>query len=256
MTEKSTRLALELRTYSDECCTHRHDYHQLVLPVRGELDMNIAMQGGAVSGVYGAHVHADTDHAFAAEGENCFLVMDIPPSLVTSLVRLPAWFSLGPTAREYLLFLTRVLRPSSQFTDLSVPGSQQMGLLLIQLLLEHNRVAAQAPDRRVELVRSYLQDNPEKNMTLPFMAGLANVSPRQLTTLFREAYGCTPQQYLLQQRMQRAEQLLISTTLPVQQVAEQCGYSSLAAFSDRVKRHFGHAPLYFRAPANIASSPK
>ncbi len=34
--------------------------------------------------------------------------------------------------------------------------------------------------------------------------------------------------------------------VPVQQVAEQVGYASLAAFSDRFRRHFGHSPRHFR----------
>lgn len=56
----------------------------------------------------------------------------------------------------------------------------------------------------------------------------------------------TPQQYLIERRMQRAWQLLSETDLQVQQVAERVGYSNLAAFSDRFRRHFGRSPRQFR----------
>ena len=56
----------------------------------------------------------------------------------------------------------------------------------------------------------------------------------------------TTTQYLIEKRMQRAWQLLSDGALQVQQVAEQVGYTSLAAFSDRFRRHFGHSPRHFR----------
>jgi AraC-like DNA-binding protein len=48
--------------------------------------------------------------------------------------------------------------------------------------------------------------------------------------------------------MQHGWLLLERGSLPVQQVAEQCGYASLSAFSDRFRRHFGIAPSHFRHP--------
>jgi AraC-like DNA-binding protein len=46
--------------------------------------------------------------------------------------------------------------------------------------------------------------------------------------------------------MQRAWQLLKVGELNVQQVADRVGYSNLAAFSDRFRKHFGQSPRYFR----------
>ncbi len=42
-------------------------------------------------------------------------VLGDPPSLTAVLVRVPAWFLLGPTAKHYLQLRCQILRPSSQF---------------------------------------------------------------------------------------------------------------------------------------------
>ncbi len=83
---------------------------------------------------------------------------------------------------------------------------------------------------------------------------MAHLSTRQLTALFRESLAMTPQQYLLERRMQQAWALLESGELSIQRIAERVGYTNLAAFSDRFRRHFGKSPHYFRSPASSPGS--
>lgn len=61
-----------------------------------------------------------------------------------------------------------------------------------------------------------------------------------------EVYGCTPQQFLLYYRLDRAKLLLLSTDWPMAQVAEACGFRQLPHFTRLFAAHAGMPPLKFR----------
>ncbi|WP_432471652.1 helix-turn-helix domain-containing protein [Amphritea sp. HPY] len=241
MSQTAFHLTLDLRSYSAETSSHQHDYHQLVLPVSGQLDMTVGHRSGLVSSQQAAVVVAGEDHGFSGSPDNCFLVADIPDLLAPELERLPAFITLNPALNQYVCFLFQQMQ--QQHTTIS--SQRQMLLLLIQLLHEQYGEKTSI-DRRIATARDYLDNNFSQAISIAQLATVASISPRQLSELFRRQLGMTPQQYLIEKRMQQAWQLLETDSLSVQQVAERVGYSSLAAFSDRFRKHFDIAPSHFR----------
>ncbi len=79
---------LDLRSSDRETRQHRHDYHQLVLPVAGELDMQIGPCEGRVHSSQAAIIIAGEAHAFTAAANNRFVVADIPVALAPLLARI------------------------------------------------------------------------------------------------------------------------------------------------------------------------
>lgn len=237
--EMST-LTLDLRSYSAETDCHQHDYHQLVLPVSGLLDMTVGQSSGQVSSQHAAIVAAGENHGFAGSADNCFVVADIPDALAPELERLPAFINLNPALIQYVCFLQQQLQQNN-----SSNSQRQMLLLLIQLLHEQYGEKTRI-DRRISTAKDYLDNHFNQTTSLTQLAGVASLSPRQLSELFRKQLGMTPQQYLIEKRMQQAWQLLEQNQLSIQQVADSVGYTNLAAFSDRFRKHFNIPPSYFR----------
>ncbi len=243
MVGMTSELTLELRSYDREAASHRHDFHQLVLPASGVMEMSIDEREGSVNEGGLAFVAAGSEHAFASTGGNCFVVADVPAALAPELARLPAFIPLDTTLAHYVAFLHAQLQSGG-----SPASERQMLLLLLQLLQERFGHRPRL-DRRIEAVREHLDGHFDKPVTREQLSLLAHLGQRQLNDLFRRELGMTPQQYLIERRMQRAWQLLSETDLQVQQVAERVGYSNLAAFSDRFRRHFGRSPRQFRRHA-------
>ena len=234
-------LTLDLRSYSPELKQHRHDYHQLVLPVDGTLSMTIDGEPGEVSSEQLAVIAAGREHGFAASDRNRFVVVDVPAELAPELARLPTFIPLDSALMDYVSFLHR----EKQKGEGRASSERQMLLLLIQLLQERSGDRLRL-DRRVEAARSHLDQHFHENVSLQKLGAVASLSPRQLTQLFRSQLGMTPRQYLTEKRMQTAWQLLESGQLGVQQIADRVGYASLAAFSDRFRQHFGYSPSQIR----------
>jgi len=78
------------------------------------------------------------------------------------------------------------------------------------------------------------------------LARRAQMSRRNFDRRFREITGATPANWLTHQRVLRAQHLLESTALPVDEVARRCGFAAAAALRPHFRRLLGVAPLTYR----------
>jgi AraC family transcriptional activator FtrA len=83
--------------------------------------------------------------------------------------------------------------------------------------------------------------------TLPRMAEEAAVSLRGLHRRFREATGLSPGEWLLAERLARAQELLEATAMPVEAVAAEAGFGSAATLRLHFRDRFGVSPKAWRA---------
>jgi transcriptional regulator GlxA family with amidase domain len=84
------------------------------------------------------------------------------------------------------------------------------------------------------------------------LARRAQVSRRTFDRRFREITGTAPAAWLIHQRVLRAQHLLESTRLPVEQVARQCGFSNAAALRPHFRRVVGTVPAAYRTTFAVA----
>ncbi len=78
------------------------------------------------------------------------------------------------------------------------------------------------------------------------LAARAHMSRRNYDRRFREITGTAPATWLIHQRVIRAQQLLESTALPVDQIARHCGFSSGGALRPHFRRLVGVTPAAYR----------
>ncbi len=79
------------------------------------------------------------------------------------------------------------------------------------------------------------------------VAASAGLHPNYAMTLFRQAMAMTIGDFLLRQRLQRAQALLTGTHEDVASVAYAAGFGSLSRFHQAFARQFGTSPRRFRA---------
>jgi YesN/AraC family two-component response regulator len=106
--------------------------------------------------------------------------------------------------------------------------------------------APPAPDA-AERARRHLEQHLERTHSTGALARLAGLSERQLFRQFREIHGKTPRRYLTEVRMRRAADLLRTTRLGIEQIAQAVGYQNIAAFDRTFKRALGVTPSEWRA---------
>ncbi|WP_330249933.1 helix-turn-helix domain-containing protein [Nocardia sp. NBC_00565] len=95
--------------------------------------------------------------------------------------------------------------------------------------------------------RTWALERLDTPLSLGDLATHARTSVRTLTRRFHEETGLSPQKWLLHQRIQRARELLESTTLPMDQVARHSGIGSAESLRQHMIRHVGLPPSAYRA---------
>lgn len=94
----------------------------------------------------------------------------------------------------------------------------------------------------LEYIRGHLTDPGLTNQALADHLGISEVYLRKL---FLSRYSTTPKQYILKQRLNMAQQLLLDTALSVTQIAERCGFTSVYHFCRAFKDKTGISPSQY-----------
>ena len=90
-------------------------------------------------------------------------------------------------------------------------------------------------------VAAYITAHCADRLPLERLARIGCMGVSKLKDAFHARYGCTITQYIQGQRMERAEQLLANTDLPVGQIAQIVGYQNPSRFAQLFRRSTGRA---------------
>ncbi len=101
-------------------------------------------------------------------------------------------------------------------------------------------------DKDIQKAVMYIHAHFKENPTLSEVAKTIPLNPQYFCTKFREYTGKAYKQYLKQTKLRYARRLIIATSLPMLDVAENSGYSSQAHFSAEFKEYYGISPLDMR----------
>ncbi|UGY92023.1 GlxA family transcriptional regulator [Streptomyces gobiensis] len=83
-------------------------------------------------------------------------------------------------------------------------------------------------------------------VTLGELAARESMSVRTFNRRFREEVGLTPMQWLTQQRIERARELLESSDLPIDRVAGEAGFGTAASLRQHMQAAIGVSPSAYR----------
>lgn len=78
------------------------------------------------------------------------------------------------------------------------------------------------------------------------VADLFHINEKYLTALLKKHTGMTYKQLVLSQRLKYAAKLLANTTMPIADVAAECGYENLNFFYRKFREEYGVSPKVYR----------
>lgn len=93
---------------------------------------------------------------------------------------------------------------------------------------------------------AFIRENFAHSLTLSIISNAVNLSPTYFHRIFTNTVTMTPLQYLTKVRIKRARTLLVTTLLPISEIALQCGFESTSYFSAVFRKNTGYTPVAFR----------
>lgn len=98
----------------------------------------------------------------------------------------------------------------------------------------------------ISQVIQFIDEHLTENLSLPFLCRCLGVGKTTLCTKVQEELGLTPGQLIRSRRLSAAQKLLLSTDLPITQVAERSGFADYNYFIRVFHKNCGITPLAFR----------
>jgi len=107
---------------------------------------------------------------------------------------------------------------------------------------------------RVEKALAWYSGHMAESPTLYEVARNVHVSQTHLRRHFYDRLGRSPKAVFSKLRMQKATQLLVNSSLTLDQIAEHCGFNTASDFCRAFKGHFNVTPNSWRRNVNSAGS--
>ncbi|MEL6352198.1 MAG: AraC family transcriptional regulator [Cyanobacteria bacterium J06627_28] len=100
--------------------------------------------------------------------------------------------------------------------------------------------------QKLKRVLNYIQTHLEQDLGLKELANLLQLSPHYFAHLFKQSMGIAPHQYVISQRVKRAQLLLKKPDFSIAEIAYRVGFSSQAHLNRHFKRAVGTTPGKYR----------
>ena len=110
----------------------------------------------------------------------------------------------------------------------------------------------------VKQAMMYMLSNYSEKIKIDALADQIGITRNYLAKSFQKELGVSPQEFLINLRMEKAAELLTNTSMPINEVATKVGYPDPLAFSKKFKESYGMSPKAYResSPEISAQSAK
>lgn len=162
---------------------------------------------------------------------------------------------------EYLVdrqALITLLNEAVGFADTNAPAARQTIRRAI-LLLEvehhlryggagatHTLARGGLAPRCERRVKEHIDVNLGGVIRIEDLAAIARLSARHLSFAFKQSFGQPPHSYIVQRRIARAQEMMLTTDEPLSQIALACGLADQAHLSRWFRRLLGVTPYMWR----------
>jgi AraC family transcriptional regulator len=99
---------------------------------------------------------------------------------------------------------------------------------------------------KLRRVQEFINANLEEDLSLAEIAEVADLSQFHFARAFRKSTNLTPQQYLMQQRIERAKVLLTKAELPIVEVSLRTGFKNQSHFTTLFRKFTKFTPKMWR----------
>ena len=255
---------------------HTHDFMELVIFQRGSATHSLHLPGGKVGYTVmqgdcfsilpgETHSFADGDRAFYY---NIIFSPELIRDQIPALEEFDSWESLfgSRTPRDrkkiHLPLADRIqidayLARLKEELDRRTRGYKTVAAaILLEIIVQLLRCSPKQmavrsgvfPRDGGNLLKTInsLEKTPEKHLSLAQMAKLSGMCVSSFTKKFRILTGVSPTEYLISLRIEKAENLLKTTDLPVYTIADMCGFDNINYFIKTFRRFRHVTPAKFR----------
>ena len=117
-------------------------------------------------------------------------------------------------------------------------------------------LTAQIADKGpIQSITDYILSDLRSDLSVETLAGRANMSTRNFSRVFLRDIGVTPADFVEAARLDGARRLLQDSSMPLQRIADRCGFADLHSMRRVFRRNLGVGPTDYRTTFQTSSPP-
>ena len=154
------------------------------------------------------------------------------------------------------IHLQKQLYASELISELSL--EYMIRLLLLNLLMLHDQCEVLATThgvgltpRQVAMVHGLITNQQDTFLPVKALADYLELSPYHFSRMFKKSTGFSPYQYMLKLKMQKALELILTSSESVIQVGLATGFENPGHFSKVFKKFHGATPRQIRKDQSV-----
>ncbi|MGB0784253.1 MAG: AraC family transcriptional regulator [Marinomonas sp.] len=237
------RELIEVISYKNTAKAHSHGHTQIVLPLSGQLVLDVEHRQQTVQFGQACMISASQSHTHLARQDNHCLVLNSLPLWDETIESEHNFVELSPQTQAYLPFLSSLAASKSDH----ITTRQALNLLEHLLPIPQSNIVK--ADTRLAKAKHRLDHHFQHSWSLDELANDVHLSSSQLTVLFKRHLGMTPKQYLLQRRLTEAKMWLDSSNKSLEDIAHKVGISDASALVRLFTKHYNITPGRYRSEA-------
>ena len=114
------------------------------------------------------------------------------------------------------------------------------------IYIKRTSIASSNNAKTLIFIKNYIYENYGQNINMHDLASLSGYSDSHFRYLFANDFGCSPREYLIEKRCQKAIELLKYTDMSCVDIANQCGFYDSSQFTKMLKRKNSSTPATIR----------
>lgn len=148
-------------------------------------------------------------------------------------------------------FPVDILKMEEYYNSLSyfdydrIESIAKIATMLTKYILLENMLKP-AMGNKIQAVVSFIENNLCENLTVENISKKVYISKSVIYKGFHEHFNCTLKEYVNKKRVEKATELLKSTELSMEEIAQKTGFSSSAYFASIFKKVKGISPLKYK----------
>jgi AraC family transcriptional regulator len=99
---------------------------------------------------------------------------------------------------------------------------------------------------QVQRVKAYIETNLDKPVTAKQLSAVVRLGPRHFQRAFKKCFGVGPHSFVVERRVQRAQELMLATDEPLCQIALAVGFADQSHLTKRFHYAVGITPSVWR----------
>lgn len=103
----------------------------------------------------------------------------------------------------------------------------------------------------VQAIKDYIENNLSRDLSVTTLSTVFNYNQSYLSRLFKQSSGVTLSQYVKTVRMQKAKQLLRTSSMSVQEISVALGFDTVQYFTMVFRKEIGATPSAYRHQRNV-----